>query len=350
MNSPNDPSTASSSKQARSPSPAPEDFFAVLPEFRNLYHSAPMSVGARPSSFPATPATMSMSTYTHNAASPGPDLHYRHNNSYGYPSRLDHHALHPVLAEPVLASSIDPLPSTIDPRLLFGPPPASNFGAPPPHVPSVSSATREDEKENQPDPGPSSSALQDAPPQGRSKRPREEDVDDGKDNEEANPAVEPEAGSSSKARGHRTKKPRTAKARPPTTKGSTAAAKAAPAQTSGRPRRTKAELQAREVHAAAKCGQGACPTMLSSDAETYRHLKEHYPSGGPYTCSYEDALGKKCKAGPYKDLQGLQRHVERVHFGWRGFACGKCGKQFGRRDVMDKHEKCCTGAARPRKK
>ncbi|KAI0353352.1 hypothetical protein OH77DRAFT_1553508 [Trametes cingulata] len=381
-------SEASSSKwQACSPSPSPDNSFASCQQPSHLSTSTLADAMASSSTSGASASGASAWTFPSHAipsrAIPSGGMFYPNNYSFNLydpaspfvytDHRVDNlslshtdlaHSLwegygHPQGSGQILGAHVielypgsgtwqpptfnDNTPMTIDPSLLFGPPPSISDTRPAPR-PSTPPASSERAKENQPTPGPSAGASQNVPRRKEKKRSCEYD------NAAADSAMESKAGASSDPRKRRTKKARIDKPGPSSSKGTTASTRKDPKQPIGRPRRKKAELEERTTQTEAQCGQGECATMLSSSADTYSHLKQHYPGKGPYQCSYDTAPGKKCNMGPYSDLQGLQRHIEHTHFGWRGFACGKCGKQFGRRDVMKTHEKSCTGAAKPKQK
>ncbi|KAI0363156.1 hypothetical protein BV20DRAFT_975987 [Pilatotrama ljubarskyi] len=209
MDSRDQSSEASSSKEVQWPLPGLFDISAVPQEFRHLFESDNPDAGATSSSL-AHPSdnTASASTHHHILSRGALDVphHQSYDNSSG--SHFYGRAVPSVFAETLVCAMPgtshtamadhsprddaqaagfgyvfddqvnqpypgagawqspfvnDPLPSVIDPRLIFCPPSTSTEIVPPP-APSAPSATLEDEKENQPTPGSSARASQSIPP------------------------------------------------------------------------------------------------------------------------------------------------------------------------------------------
>ncbi|KAI0674098.1 hypothetical protein C8Q78DRAFT_989133 [Trametes maxima] len=124
-----------------------------------------------------------------------------------------------------------------------------------------------------------------------------------------------------------------------------------------RQRRKASELQAPEVKGTRTCGLGGCKQKVEgSQREARAHTRSHYAdliealkrseqseSEQPkklFFCSYVMPSGAECGEGGYTGVDGVQRHIEDVHWGWM-FACPSCGKKFSRRDVMERHRHGC---------
>lgn len=89
------------------------------------------------------------------------------------------------------------------------------------------------------------------------------------------------------------------------------------------------------------CGlnQGTCKHALTHSPHTDgRHLSSHAVASpdGTFPCSWS---GCEVKAYAYAD--GITRHVKEMHWGWR-FVCGPCGADYGRNDMLKRHQKKCT--------
>lgn len=89
------------------------------------------------------------------------------------------------------------------------------------------------------------------------------------------------------------------------------------------------------------CGlnQGTCKHALTHSPRTDgRHLSSHAVASpdGTFPCSWS---GCEVKAYAYAD--GITRHVKEMHWGWR-FVCGPCGADYGRNDMLKRHQKKCA--------
>ncbi|KAI0646098.1 hypothetical protein C8Q79DRAFT_926148 [Trametes meyenii] len=136
----------------------------------------------------------------------------------------------------------------------------------------------------------------------------------------------------------------------------------APTASRKRQRRKASEMQAPEAKSSTTCGLEGCEEKLVGDQRQARaHIRSHYTelitvvkklkkvengrANKMFFCTFRKSSGEECGQGGYTGVDGLQRHIEDVHWGWE-FACQTCGKKFSRRDVMKRHQDRCNGGRR----
>ncbi|KAI0674099.1 hypothetical protein C8Q78DRAFT_568622 [Trametes maxima] len=133
----------------------------------------------------------------------------------------------------------------------------------------------------------------------------------------------------------------------------------APEVSRKRQRRKASELEAPGMKSSTACGLEGCEENIAGNQRHGRaHIRSHYAgliaetknaekghANKLFFCTFRNSSGEECGEGGYAWIDGVQRHIEDVHWG-RKFVCPVCGKQFSRRDVMKRHQSGCNGGHR----